>query len=452
MNIKRYDRAYFIGIGGIGMSALARYFLKLGWDVAGYDKTESPLTGQLMKEGISIHFDDAQKEIPSFFKNIERTLVIYTPAIPADSAELNYFMDNQFDVLKRARVVAEIANSGFCIAVAGTHGKTTTSTLIAHILKHNKKNVTAFLGGISSNYETNLIAGKAKEVVIEADEYDRSFLNLRPDIALLTSMDADHLDIYETEGEIVKNFRAFMALVKPGGQRIVRSGLDAEGLTYSIDGDADYKGTDIRVQDGEYRFRIKHGRKATPAIRSGLPGRHNVENAVAAAAVCHQAGLNWEQIASGIETFLGVRRRFEYQVRKKDRVYIDDYAHHPKEITALIRSVRELYPNQRITAIFQPHLFSRTRDFGSDFAKALSLADRLWLMEIYPAREKPIPNINSQWLLDKVELQDKDLLTTKGILKKTAADPSGITLTIGAGDIDRIVQPLKQLLEDGTEQ
>ena len=444
MNTGRFDRAYFIGIGGIGMSALARYFIQKGWSVAGYDRTPTTLTRQLSKEGVSIHYKDAIQEIPKEFKDIEKTLVVYTPAVPSDNSELNYFIDNQFDVLKRARAVAEIANNGYCIAVAGTHGKTTTTSLIAHILKNAGKKITAFMGGISGNYNTNLITGTGKEIVIEADEYDKSFLNLKPNLAVLTSMDADHLDIYENEDDIQKNFRAFMALVALDGIKIVNAALNIEGTSYSIDEalEADYAATDIAIKNGTYTFRIKHNTRKTDVITCGLPGKHNVENALAAAAATHQMGLKWATIKEGIATFQGVKRRFDVRIKTKDLVFIDDYAHHPKELNALLSSVRELYPNKRITTVFQPHLFSRTKDFGHEFGEALSQTDDLLLMDIYPAREQPIQGITSEWLLTKTEVENGQVVKEEELIHTLKALKPEVLITAGAGDIDKTIEPI----------
>ena len=444
MNTGRFDRAYFVGIGGIGMSALARYFVQKKWMVAGYDKTPTTLTRQLSKEGISIHYKDAIQEIPKDFKDIEKTLVVYTPAVPSDSQELNYFIDNQFDVFKRARAVAEIANNGYCIAVAGTHGKTTTTSLIAHILKNSGKKITAFMGGISSNYNTNLIAGTGKEIIIEADEYDKSFLNLKPNLAVLTSMDADHLDIYENEQDIQKNFRAFMALVALDGIKIVNANLGLDGTTYSLDQnlEADYSATDIKIENGTYHFKIKHNSRKTEAITCGLPGRHNVENALAAAAAAHQMGLKWPAIKAGIETFKGVKRRFDIHIKTDSFVYIDDYAHHPKELIALLNSVKELYPNKRITTVFQPHLFSRTKDFGDEFGEALSLTDELLLLDIYPAREKPIQGINAEWLLEKTNCKLGRVISPETLLDTLKELKPEVLITAGAGDIDKMIEPI----------
>lgn len=447
MNLERYDRVYFLGVGGIGMSALARYFNQKGLDVAGYDKTPSPLTDALKAEGIKIHFDDHIKDIPSHFKDIERTLVVYTPAIPANHIELNYFKENQFDVHKRAVVVAAIANQGKCIAVAGTHGKTTTSSLVAHILKVAKKSVSAFLGGISTNYNSNFIVGKAKEVVIEADEYDRSFLNLRPYLAILTSMDADHLDIYHEGKELKKTFKAFMALVKPEGIKIVNAKLELDGISYSLDTPADYKGHNLHIENGTYIFDVKYKEDIFKNIICGLPGRHNAENALAAFAACHQLGLKPEVIKVGIESFSGVKRRFEYHIKTDNRIYIDDYAHHPQELKSLIVSARELYPSKKLTLAFQPHLFSRTKDFADEFAEVLSKVDNLLMLDIYPAREEPLPGITSQWLLSKVDGPKKQLIGKNELTETLINLNPELIITAGAGDIDHCVKPIKKALK-----
>ena len=319
--------------------------------------------------------------------------------------------------------------------------------MIAHILKHSKKKVTAFLGGISSNYNTNLIIGTDKEVVIEADEYDRSFLNLRPDVAVLTSMDADHLDIYEESGELEKTFKAFLALVNPKGTKIVNAKLDVEGCTYSIDQQADFRGVNITIKDGLYHFDLKYKKTIEKGFTCGLPGRHNVENAVAAIAACHKLGLNFDSIREGIASFAGVKRRFEYHVRDNNIVYIDDYAHHPEELRALLDSAKEMYPTKKISLIFQPHLFSRTQDFAQEFAQELSKADHLYLLDIYPAREEPILGVTSDWLLKMVNNENKKLVSKTELNNAVLKDNPEVIITAGAGDIDRCITPLKQALQ-----
>ncbi len=447
MNLAKYQHIYFLGIGGIGMSALARYFKSRNMQVSGYDKTPTTLTNALNEEGIPVHFTDGVQHIPNQFRQIEKTLVVYTPAIPTQNEALNYFMQNGFDVYKRARILAEIANQGKSIAVGGTHGKTTTSSLIAHIFNQQKNVASAFLGGIAKNFKTNFVAGKSDLVVLEADEFDRSFHFLSPDIAVITSMDADHLDIYGTDEKIQEAFIDFAKRVKPSGKVVARFGLPLNGITYGLAPKATYRAENITITDGRYQFTLvtKTGEKAT--VTSGLPGRHNVENAVGAAAACLEFGLPLAQVAKGIETFEGVNRRFDVRVKNKKHIYIDDYAHHPEEITAFLNSVREMYPNKKITAIFQPHLFTRTRDFINGFAQSLALADSLILMDIYPAREEAIAGVTSAWLLSKIDLNDKKILGPKEILAFVKQEKPELLITIGAGDIDRLAEPLTALLE-----
>ena len=446
MNISNYNSIFFIGIGGIGMSALARYFKSRGKLVAGYDRTPSDITKALENEGIAVHFVDSVGQIDRDYKNIESTLVVYTPAIPEDCEELEYFQKNGFDVLKRARVLAEIANHGKSIAVGGTHGKTTTSSLITHIFNQNKAVASAFLGGIAKNAGTNFISGSTNTIILEADEFDRSFHQLEPDIALITAMDADHLDIYGTEAAIQEAFQGFAKRVKPNGKLVHRVGLPLTGISYGLSADADYSATEIRIENGTYGFTLNTPAGEKIKITTGLPGRHNVENAVGAAAVCLEFGLTMEKVAKGIASFNGVSRRFDVKVNTESCVYIDDYAHHPEEIRAFLNSVRELYPNKKITAIFQPHLYSRTRDFAEGFAETLALADELVLLDIYPAREKPIPGVTGIWLFNKIELKNKHLIDKKEVKDWVAAKRPELLVTLGAGDIDRLVQPLTDLL------
>ena len=446
MNLDKYQHIYFIGIGGIGMSALARYFKSRNKLVAGYDKTPSTLTKALEAEGIPVHFKDGVNQIASDFKQIEKTLIVYTPAIAAQNEQLNYFMQNGFDVHKRARILAEIANYGKSIAVGGTHGKTTTSSLIANIFNRQRNKASAFLGGIAKNFGTNFIAGETDLVVLEADEFDRSFHFLEPDVALITSMDADHLDIYGTDEKIKEAFTDFASRVKPKGKVIVKHGLPIKGITYGLDKKANYYAENISISAGAYHFTLVTKNNKKVEITSGLPGRHNVENAVGAAAACIEFGLPLSDVAEGIASFKGVWRRFDVCVKTDKHIYIDDYAHHPEEIKAFLNSVREMHPGKKITAIFQPHLFSRTRDFISGFADVLSLADDLILLEIYPAREEPIPGVTSGWLLSKVALKSKRILGTKETLAFVKAEKPELLVTIGAGDIDRIVEPITQIL------
>jgi UDP-N-acetylmuramate--alanine ligase len=439
---------YFVGIGGIGMSALARYFNSIGKNVAGYDRFRSIICEQLEADGISIHYEDNLEMIAKDFRKKADTLVIYTPAIPDNHTELQYFQKREFDCIKRAQVLGLISNQHRCLAVAGTHGKTTTSALLTYIFRNAGIQVTAFLGGIATNYKTNFLAGEGTDLLIaEADEFDRSFLQLNPSGAIITSMDADHLDIYEDEEDLKNTFKAFAQKVKQ--HRIVCSGLEVEGKTYSTDRAADFKAENIKVADHTYQFDLVTPNETIPKIKSGLPGRHNVENAIGAAALALQYGVSTLDVKNGIENFKGVKRRFEYHIKTEKLVYIDDYAHHPSEIDALIRSVRELYPNKSITGIFQPHLYSRTKDFMDDFAKSLSQLDKLILLDIYPAREKPIPGITSEALLNKIELASKTIVPKQELITHLKERKNEIVLTIGAGDIDQWITPIKMVLLNG---
>ncbi len=437
---------YLIGIGGIGMSALARYFHSQGKSVAGYDRVRSPLCETLEREGIAIHYEDDRELIPQEFRQPETTLIIYTPAVPDDHLEFNFFKDHGYEMAKRARVLGTISNAHRCLAVAGTHGKTTTSALLAHLFRDAGAAITAFLGGIAVNYQSNFLAGEDNDILVaEADEYDRSFLQLQPAGAIITSIDSDHLDIYGTAEELQRTFKQFAAAVS--GPLVTHKRTGISGLSYAVEEEADYEATNLRIEDHSYVFDLKTSQGQLIAdIRTGLPGRHNVENATAAAALALQFGLNSEQISKGIANFRGVKRRFEYHIKQEELVYIDDYAHHPEEIKALITSVRELYPGLSLTGIFQPHLYSRTRDYADGFGEALSQLDELILMDIYPAREKPIPGVNANMLLSKVELNKKEILGSNEILGRMARQKKGVILTIGAGDIDRLVNPLKMKL------
>lgn len=442
------NNIYLLGIGGIGMSALARYFHGIGKNVAGYDRVKSSNCEMLEKEGIAIHYEDALDLVPKEFRKKGETLIIYTPAIPQDHKELNYFIKRDFNLLKRAKVLGEIAKNHICLAVAGTHGKTTTSSLLAHMFINANQKVTAFLGGIAVNYNSNFLKGEANTILVaEADEYDRSFLQLNPDGAIITSVDADHLDIYDGEDDLKNTFKTFANSVQ--NNRIIQGDVEIDGQTYGLIGNETFSGQNIRIDHHSYVFDLKTPRGIIENITSGLPGRHNVENAIGAAALSYNYGLSNEEIKSGISTFKGVKRRFEYHIKTDDLVYIDDYAHHPSEIKALVNSVRELYPNQNICGIFQPHLFSRTKDFADEFAKSLSLLDSLILMDIYPAREKAIPGINSEMLLEKSTAVEKNLMPKNEILSFLKSRKNQIVLSIGAGDIDQLVNPIKMVLLNG---
>ena len=437
---------YFIGIGGIGMSALARYFVASGNKVSGYDKTPSEITKALENIGVKIHFEDAINAIPLEFKNQSSTLVVYTPAIPKSHLEFNYFIDNGFEVKKRSEVLGDITKNTFCFAVAGTHGKTTTTSILGHLLKECNVNMTAFLGGISENYNSNLIVNGTEVTAVEADEFDRSFLTLSPDYACITSMDADHLDIYGDASELKKSFKDFTKKIKPKGKLFVRNGLPIEGITYGIEDNSDYTAQNIRIENGTYVFDVKTPITILEDFKFNLPGRHNLSNALIALAMSVEYGLPRPQLAKALASYKGVKRRFTYQIKTDDLVFIDDYAHHPEEINAVHHAVREMYPNEKVLAIFQPHLFSRTKDFADEFAKALSQFDEVILLDIYPARELPIEGVNSSWLLSKISNQNKTLISKKSLIKNIRLSSAKIILTIGAGDIGEEVKTIKKAL------
>lgn len=448
MKLNNIQRVYLVGIGGIGMSGLARYFAHLGCAVYGYDKTSTPLTTALESEGMAIVYEDDSKNVPADFHfPDEHTLIIWTPAIPKDSSILNFFIHKGFTLYKRSQVLGIISEGMYAIAVAGTHGKTTTSTMVAHILKHSGKDCSAFLGGIASNYDTNVLYGKNNIMVVEADEYDRSFLTLHPDIAIVTSMDADHLDIYGDHSHLTESFRLFVGQLKVNGKVIAKKGLEIESdIAYSINEQADAYAENLRVEKGEFYFDFKNAEVNIADIHLGIPGIHNVENAVAAIQAALLVGVEPEQIKAALTAFKGVKRRFEYLVKNDAHIYIDDYAHHPEELRACISSVKRIYPDKKLTVIFQPHLFTRTRDFADGFAEVLSMADELILLDIYPARELPIEGITSKMLLDRVTSAGKKLLSKAETLAIVKQEKPELLLTVGAGDIDQLVEPLKQIL------
>lgn len=436
------------------MSAIARYFVSRNKIVAGYDRTETSLTMDLVKEGISVHYADEVNLIGEPFKDKYNTLVVYTPAVPSDHTELNWFRLNGFEVKKRAEVLGIISQSKDVLGVAGTHGKTTTSAMVAHLLHHSGIGCNAFLGGISINYNTNfLISDKSNWLVIEADEYDRSFLQLKPKASIVTSMDADHLDIYETYGEYCNTFYQYISQIQPGGFLVIKKGLeplaDNRGIkifTYSLDGDSDFYSQNISIHNGYYYFDIVTPIGIFKDIKLGCPGLLNVENAVAAIAMVSLLYIHSEDIKKAMETFLGVKRRFEYHIKTEDLIFIDDYGHHPEELRYTIQSVKELFPGKKITGIFQPHLFSRTRDFMDDFAHSLNMLDELILLEIYPAREMPIPGVSSEVLLRKVSISSKHYCMKSNLIQLLKSMPSPeILITMGAGDIDTLVEPIKEL-------
>jgi UDP-N-acetylmuramate--alanine ligase len=446
MNLEQANSVYFIGIGGIGMSALARYFLAKGLLVGGYDKTRTDITDALKELGASIHFDDDTNQIESTFLDTNNTQIIYTPAIPKSHSELHYFNSNGFHVMKRSQVLGEITRQTFCLAVAGTHGKTTTTSILGHLLNECGVEVTAFLGGISENYNSNLILKGTEVTVVEADEFDRSFLTLSPDFAGITSMDPDHLDIYGDASELVKSFEDFSKKIKPNGKLFVKNGLPIEGITYGIEDDSDYSVENIKIVNGSYEFDVKTPNGLLEDFKFNLPGRHNLSNALMALAMSVEYGLPHQQLAKALASYKGVKRRFTYQIKTDDLVYIDDYAHHPEEINAVHQAVREMYPNKKVLAIFQPHLFSRTKDFIDDFAESLRHFDELLLLDIYPARELPIEGVTSKWLLDKINNKNKKLVQKTELVDAVKNSDASIILTIGAGDIGEQVKYIKNAL------
>lgn len=443
MNLALVHNVYFIGVGGIGMSALARYFHAHGKKVAGYDKTATPLTAELEALGIQIHYNDAIDAVPERFLDKSNSLIVYTPAIPSSHRELNYFKTRDFAVLKRAEVLGIITQNSFCFAVAGTHGKTTTSSILGHIMA--PKDATAFLGGIAQNYQSNLILGGDKVSVVEADEYDRSFLQLAPDIACVTSMDADHLDIYKQASVLEESFEAFAALVSQ--QLVVANGLPLEGITYGLEDDAQYTAQNIAIVNGDYVFDIVTPEDRMDAVLFSLPGRHNLMNAMAAVTMAHLYGVSLEDIKESLATFSGVARRFSYKIKTNDLVLIDDYAHHPTEITVVAHSIREMYNNKKSLVVFQPHLYSRTQDFVEDFAKALALFDHVLLLPIYPARELPISGVSSHWLLEKIELESKKMTSKNTLVEDIKMLHVEVVAMLGAGDIGLLVDSVSAALK-----
>jgi len=461
MDLNNLKSVYFIGIGGIGMSSLARYFKALGKKIGGYDKTQTSLTAELIAEGMDVHFDDRVNRLDKQFLDKNSCLVVYTPAVPKDHGELNYFLSGGFNVLKRSAVLGLITKNHFTIAVAGTHGKTTTSSMIAHILCASGINCTAFLGGISKNYSSNMLLPKEgfneSIIVVEADEYDRSFLTLHPDIAVITSMDADHLDIYGDKNYMEDSYRLFAAQVKQDGLLLTRAGLPigevkASQKHYSLTSKADYSASEIVVKDHRYYFNWQGPANEIENLSTQMPGRHNVENVVAAIAVASHLNIPAEKISKSVHGYTGVRRRFDYQVESGEVVYIDDYAHHPEELRACILSAKELYKGKKITGIFQPHLFTRTRDFADGFGKSLSLLDELILLDIYPARELPIEGVTSKMIFDLVSIPNKTLCRKEDVLDEMKARKVEVLLTLGAGDIDQLVDPLRKLYTTWKDQ
>jgi UDP-N-acetylmuramate--alanine ligase len=458
VKLENYRNIYFLGIGGIGMSALARWFMKSGMNVSGYDKTSTKLTEALQAEGMVIHFEDKLDLIPAEVKNEkENTLVVFTPAIPKDHQEHKYLKDNGYTILKRSEVLGLISKGYKTIGVAGTHGKTTTSSLLAHILKTAKKSMVAFLGGITTNYESNLVmegdVTKDTIVVAEADEFDRSFLRLFPEIAIVTSADADHLDIYGDHESLIVSFKDFIKQINKKGHLIIHESIDeklASDVThvtkniYSMSRGQFFAGN-ITAKSGFFEFDLNGFGKAEH-VRLGVPGFHNIENAIAASVAAHLCGVSVPVIKQALESFKGVKRRFEFVLKGKNVLYVDDYAHHPTEIEAFLRSMKSMYPQRKLTAIFQPHLFTRTRDFADGFSKSLSMADTLLLMDIYPARELPIPGVDADMIFKDVTSKVKIRCNKSDLMQKLEALELDVIVTIGAGDIDTFIEPIKNML------
>ncbi|SMO78627.1 UDP-N-acetylmuramate--L-alanine ligase [Solitalea koreensis] len=453
MKLEKINKVYLVGIGGIGMSGLARWFKHRGCQVAGYDRTETELTKELVSEGIAVTYTDEVSAIITPFnagKEEEEVLIIYTPAIPKSSKILNFFQFAGFDLQKRSQVLGIISEGSFCIAIAGTHGKTTTSTIVAHLLKHSGYDCSAFLGGIASNYNTNLLLGENNVMVVEADEFDRSFLTLHPDIAVITSMDADHLDIYGDKSHLEGSFNLFAGQLSENGVLIHKYGLplNRTGISYSVIDKAKVHAANLRIENGNYYFDYENGTSILKDMMLGLPGQHNVENALAAITIGIELGIEEGKIRKALASFLGVKRRFEYIIKQNNLVFIDDYAHHPEELNACLNSVRQLYPGKKLTVAFQPHLFTRTRDFADGFAESLSKADELFLLDIYPARELPIEGVDSAMILNKININNKQLCSKANLVDLISKTNIEVLVTVGAGDIDTLVQPLKKMLEE----
>ncbi|MBI2721627.1 MAG: UDP-N-acetylmuramate--L-alanine ligase [Bacteroidetes bacterium] len=458
MKILDYKLYYFLGVGGIGMSALARYFNHYNKKVIGYDKTSTPLTLQLEEEGVICHYKDDVNylnEILGIFKKDE-VLIIYTPAIPQENQEYQYLIQKNYTILKRSQVLGEITRQFKTIAIAGTHGKTTTTTLVTHLLKSAGINCFSFMGGISKNYNTNLLLGEVDKsdtyIVVEADEYDRSFLTLEPDIAVITSVDADHLDIYGDAEHVKESYALFAGKLKSGGTLIVKKNVDNDlrltnkHLIYSLNLDTEYCAKSITIENAQFYFDIQSPIESIDSVTLGLPGTHNVENSIAAVAVAQQLGIKGEIIKEALRSFSGVKRRFDYRVKSDKVIYIDDYAHHPEELTATIGSVKSLYPEKRIMGIFQPHLFTRTRDFADAFAASLDMLDECILLDIYPAREKPIEGVSSKMLIDKMKSKNSKVLSKEEAIEHIRNESPEVLLTMGAGDIDGMISQIEKIL------
>jgi UDP-N-acetylmuramate--alanine ligase len=450
-----------IGIGGIGMSALARYFMGLGKNVAGYDRVSSRLTDDLIREGSEIHFTADLAYIKDKYPDVKKLLVVYTPAIPADHLELSFFRKGGYHMIKRAELLGVIADHEQCIAIAGTHGKTTVTTLVTHLMMVAGLPCNAFLGGISKNYHTNAILSTEKGwMVLEADEFDRSFLHLHPTICILTSCDPDHLDVYGSLAQLKKSFCQFLGQTRPDGKVIYQQEvpldcigtLTVDSTSYALEGEADFRAVNIRLEEGLYRFDVQTPEGLISGVGLGLPGLVNVENALPVVGLARLLNIDDTLIREALATFSGVQRRFDVRISRPGLVYIDDYAHHPKEIDACITSVRKIYPERKITGIFQPHLYSRTRDFAGEFARSLSRLDALILLDIYPAREEPLEGIDSRMIFDQAELADKVLISNEQLLPVLEERQPEVLLTLGAGDIDQFAEPIVNLFGGGIDR
>lgn len=450
-----FQNVYFLGIGGIGMSALARYFLHEGKPVAGYDRTESDLTRHLEQEGAAVNYDEQVEAIPAQFRDPATTLVVYTPAIPHDHSQWVWFREQGFEIVKRSQMLGVVARNKYVMAVAGTHGKTTTTTLTAWLNHETGGGGSAFLGGISKNFDSNLVLGAGPRLVAEADEFDRSFLQLWPDVAVVTAADADHLDIYGTHAAVKEAFAEFISQIKPGGTLILKLGVDVEVRNreikvyrYSYDTPCDFYAKNIRVGlSGHYTFDLVCPDRVIESCTLGVPGRVNVENAVAAVALMWVAGFDEPKLKVALASFHGVKRRFDFYINTPQRIYMDDYAHHPNELKATITSFREMFPGRKLTVVFQPHLYTRTRDFYQDFAKVLSLADEVLLLPIYPAREEPIEGVCSEMMLPLMTVPTR-VVPKADLVEVLQAENPDTLITFGAGDIDRLCEPIAEALKD----
>ncbi len=460
--MNKFTHYYFLGIGGIGMSAIARYYKTHGFEVAGYDHMQTRLTSALESEDISITYIDQISEIPSTYRNPQKTLVILTPAIPENLEQLMYFQKNGFKIMKRAEILGYITRHSKGICISGTHGKTTTSTITAHLFKQSKVDCNAFLGGISANYQTNLLLSKESSfVVIEADEYDRSFHHLSPYLAVITSTDADHLDIYKTHEAMKESFEHFASLIQPGGALVIKKGTDIQptlqkgvrSFTYSMDNEGDFYAKNIRIKSGEFHFDFITPTEIIADMRLRVPAKINVENSVAAMALAWLGGVTSEELRTGLSSYSGVNRRFQIIYQNQNMIFIDDYAHHPAELRAGIASIKEMYPDKKVTGIFQPHLYTRTRDFANEFSEALSLLDELILTDIYPARELPIEGINPELILSKMTIDNKQYCPKSELINHlTNKDDIEVLVTFGAGDIDALVPEIRKVLIDKSKK